>query len=137
MLSQTLEHYNVPLHVSPFTSALSRRQPPPELGASGIPAAKFLIVSRDSRSSGKSSSRNSLSEMLPNDEQGRDTAKNSSNFSKIALYYTESAIFRQSLISFKRRIFFNFRFWDFFDRFFNEAFLTPAFLGLSDKFEHL
>jgi len=62
-----------------FTSPLSRRQPPPELGASGIPApecrAKLLIVSRDSRSSGKSSSRNSLSEMLPNDEQGRDTAK--------------------------------------------------------------
>ena len=90
MLSQPLEHYNVPLHVSPFTSALSRRQPPPELGASGIPAAecreKLLMVSRDSRSSGKSSSRNSLSEMLPNDEQGRDTATKSSNFSDRASY---------------------------------------------------
>jgi hypothetical protein len=90
LLSQTHEHYNVPLDVSPFTSPLSRRQPPPELGADGIPAAecraKLLIVSRDSRSSGKSSSRNSLSEMLPNDEQGLDTATNSSNFSKRALY---------------------------------------------------
>ena len=66
--------------------------------------------------------------MLPNDEQGRDTTKKSLN-KQNNFVFTISAIFRQGIVRFQRRIFFNFRIWDFFDRFFDETFLTPAFFG--------